>query len=433
MVQAPCVFELDPLDGLPGEPPAVPPWGQAVLSPGYELIRRVTRDVRAAREVVVVLGAGGAFAPDLIGALLLRGTGCVIGVDVQLTYPVAGAGYRHLNMRDGEAVAELFRAVRRFAAERGLELGTTYDLSTIQTSPNGASDRASLCRGKEALLAALRETEGDARLFYMSTAEVYGAPEGAPYAEDHVKAPFNAYGRAKWAEEQRMMAAHGAPTRGGRLRVCALRSWTICMVVEGEAGEITAARNYNDPFITVAERLARFGARLPVVHPALRAQLHFAEEVAEACVLLGSATAGASTWGRAYNCPGRAATHGQLRDVCHDVFAAAPSAARPGRAPWWAAPARIALRGGRLPRPLFAGTSRSLELLGGLLGARDMASRLPFLYRSTDVDSSALRSALGGQLTEPEGSSSEEAVRRLALGIRQGGPDGLNFRRYRAY
>ena len=58
----------------------------------------------------------------------------------------------------------------------------------------------------------------------MSTAEVYGAPTGAPYSEGHAKEPINVYGRHKWAEEQAVMARHKRQTRGGKLHIVALRT-----------------------------------------------------------------------------------------------------------------------------------------------------------------------------------------------------------------
>jgi hypothetical protein len=40
------------------------------------------------------------------------------------------------------------------------------------------------------------------------TDEVYGAPPGAPYREDHVKAPFNDYGREKLREEEAVLETY---------------------------------------------------------------------------------------------------------------------------------------------------------------------------------------------------------------------------------
>jgi hypothetical protein len=62
-----------------------------------------------------------------------------------------------------------------------------------------------------------------------------------------------------------------------------------------------------------------------------------------------------------------------------------------------------------------------------------MGARLPFLYRSTDLDATALRQALEPRLSQPEGGSTLDAVRRLSLGFRNGGPDALNQRRYDLY
>ena len=49
------------------------------------------------------------------------------------------------------------------------------------------------------------------------------------------------------------------------------------MVNYDAAGEIAATRNFNDPMIALAEKLARAGVRLPVPDPDLMAQFHRAK------------------------------------------------------------------------------------------------------------------------------------------------------------
>ncbi len=414
---------------LSGSPPRTPPWGQEVVRLSPELADRIEARPGARQEAVLVLGAGGAFAPDLLHALLREGSAAVIGLDLQLSYRVEGVIYRAVDLCDESALRAFLLELGSILEARGLALGTVYDLATTQTSPRGDRSRERLSAGKEGLLRALCELPGDVRLFFMSTAEVYGAPEGAPYREDHIQQPFNPYGQQKRREEKLILSAHQRPTRGGHLKTVALRCWTICMVNMDEEGRILSTRNYNDPFIAIAHRLSDAGLRVPVVDPDLRCQFHLSEEVAEACVRLGGARADAPTWnGTAYNCIGAPSTHGELRDICFEVFSETPS-----RSPWWAPMARILLARGRLPRPLLARLALTLERAGGLLGARALAGRLPFLYRSTDIDSSRLTRELGDQLHRAEGSPSQEAVRRLALGIRNGGGDALSIRRYRSY
>lgn len=410
-----------------GEAPPAPPWGSRPVGPSPALAARLSPEPGAEREVAVVLGAGGALGPDIVRGLRLRGTGAVVGADRQLTYPVEGAVYRDVDVSSARELRRLFEGVERAADGAGLVLGPVVDLSTVQTSPNEEADRRSLERGKHALAEVMCERAGDVRLFYMSTAEVYGSPEGAPYREDHAKEPFNAYGREKLREEETLLGAHGRRTRGGTLHVVALRSWTICMVETDAGGRVVETRNYNDPIVAVAERLSRIGVRVPVVDPSLRAQFHLGEEVTEVAVRLACAAPGAPTWGRAFNCSGRAATHGEIRDAAYDVFAE-----RPQPAPRWAPLLRRAVPG-RLPRSGILAAAQLLERLGGLAGARDVGARLPFLYRSTDLDSSALRGALGDRLTAPEGGSTVEAVQRLALGLRDGGAHAVNQRRYHLY
>jgi hypothetical protein len=68
-----------------------------------------------------------------------------------------------------------------------------------------------------------------------------------------------------------------------------------------------------------------------------------------------------------------------------------------------------------------------------VFGARAMGSRLPFLYRSTDMDSSALAAHMGDALVEPGGAESLLAVERLCQGILRGGSDQLSLRRFKSY
>lgn len=409
---------------LPGRPPAAPPWGQVQVALSPELARRLPA-AGSTGEVALVLGAGGALGPDVVHGLLRTGH-TVVGADVQLSYVVEGATYRHLDLCDPDAVHGFLADLVAWVEAEGLQLGAVYDLAAVQTNPRSGGDRGSLGAGKRALIDALCALPGDRALFAMSTAEVYGAPEGAPYAEGSSKQPFNAYGRGKWSEEQALVAAHGRPTASGTLRVTALRTWTIAMVCCAPDGAILEARNYNDPLIAIAERLARAGVRVPVVDPELLCVFHLSEEVAEVVVRMGSAGPEAPWWGRALNCVGRPATHGALVETCFAAFA--------GRTepPWWSGVARLAL-GRRLPRSVLVLLAGGLQRAGGLWGARDLGSRLPFLYRSTHLDTSELQGLLGPELTVPAGSESELAVARLVQGIAAGGPDAANMRRYRMY
>ena len=415
---------------LAGHEPPAPAWGQRPVGDAPDLARRFTADPDAADRVAVVLGAGGSFGPDVVRALRHHGVGLVVGVDTSLTYPVPDAVYRRVDLTDPHAVADCFDSVWALSARLGLRADLVVDLVTIQTTPTATVDRHSLENGKQALIDVLAGAQGDVSVFHMSTAEVYGAPAGAPYPEDHVKAPFNDYGREKLREEQVMLAGHGRATSGGgTLRVVALRSWTIGMVETDEAGRVVETRNYNDPIMYVAERLARAGIRTPVVDVDLLGTFHLGEEVAEVAVVLLTEPADSTVWGRVLNVTGRPAGHGAIRDVLFEVFSAAP----PGPRPWWAGPAGIALRRGRLPRRGLEALAWLAERAGGAFGARDMAARLPFLYRSTHLDPTALRSLVGHRLSDPGGGDTLDAVRRIAIGLRDGGPQALNQRRYDLY
>jgi nucleoside-diphosphate-sugar epimerase len=416
---------------LPGGEPPAPPWGQRTVGPAPDLQRRLRPEPGAAEQVALVLGAGGSFGPDIVRALQAQGFGMVVGTDLQLSYRVPGALYRQVDLADPAATRAFLGGVWDLSEELGVRAQVVLDLATIQTTPTGQVDRGSLEVGKRALIEALAEAPGDIALFHMSTAEVYGAPPGAPYREDHVKAPFNDYGREKLREEVAVLGGHGRATRGGgTLRVVALRSWTICMVETDVQGHVVEARNYNDPITYVAERLARAGVRTPVVDPQLRGQFHLGEEVAEVAVLLVTEPPDSPAWGRAFNVTGQAAGHGAIRDVLFEVFT---ESGPPADRPWWSGPVSLALRPGRLPRRALVGLAWVLERSGGAFGARDMGARLPFLYRSTDLDATALRQALEPRLSQPEGGSTLDAVRRLSLGFRNGGPDALNQRRYDLY
>lgn len=411
---------------LPGSTPAVPPWGQRPVGPNPELESRIEGDEAVSDKVAVVLGAGGAFGPDLIRALQLQGTRAVVGVDLQVTYPVDGACYRRVNLADPKALQTFFGNLEQAIDHAGLELGPVFDLSTIQTSPTGEVDRSSMTQGKGALVAALRDLHRDVKLFYMSSAEVYGAPAGAPYSEDHPREPFNDYGREKLREEQTLLEAHGSRTEAGRLHVVALRNWTISMVEHDESAAIVEARNYNDPLVVLAEQLSRLDVRVPITDPTLEANFHVSEEVAEVCLALAGQPLDAVTWGRPFNCVGQEATHGDIVEVAYEVFAADSDSGPP-----WAPLVRPAIPS-RIPQRAVVALGRLAEQLP-FAATRDLSARLPFLYRSTHLDSTALEAEIGDQLTYPAGTPTEEAVRRLALGLRNSPGDAVNRRRYERY
>ena len=111
---------MNPLTGLPGNLPQTPPWGQELVSPTRELLKRIKHNPETQNKAAIVFGGGGAFAPDLINALVLRGYGAVIGVDTQLTYPVEKAGYRYLALCDGESVEVFIQDVLIWPTGEGL-------------------------------------------------------------------------------------------------------------------------------------------------------------------------------------------------------------------------------------------------------------------------------------------------------------------------
>jgi hypothetical protein len=340
---------------LPGHEPASPPWGSRTVGDAPDLRRRLPAEPADADVLAVVLGAGGSFGPDVVRALSYRRVAAVVGADVQLTYRVPGAVYRAVDLANPDAVRGFVADVWDVAAALGLRPSLVMDLATVQTTPTTDVDRGGLEVGKRALVEALTGAPGDVTLFHMSTAEVYGAPPGAPYRENHPKAPFNAYGREKLAEEQAVLAGDGRPTRGGTLRVVALRSWTICMVETDADGRVVEARNYNDPIVYVSQRLARAGVRVPVVDPALRGTFHLGEEVAEVAVVLATEPADSPVWGRAFNVTGRARGDPRraLRGVHRVRAAGGPSlVVRPGasRSAVGTAAAAAAHRPGGRPR-----------------------------------------------------------------------------------
>jgi len=263
----------------------------------------------------------------------------------------------------------------------------------------------------------------------MSSAEVYGASEGAPYKESHPKAPFNHYARAKWQEEQRAIAAHHRPTAKGLLHVTALRSWTISMVSYDEEGKIVGARNYNDPLITVAQQLASAGVRPPLVDPDVLCQFHLGEEIAELGVLMANQPLDSPVWGRALNATAQPATARELMDTAFRRLRVEPTTERP----WWARLFRGLFGHGKVPRAVVVVAAYAMQAFGGGLGARDLGGRLPFLYRSTHMDDSAIRHLLGSQLAVPQGSSTVEAVERLASGLCANGAHSIAMKRYREY
>ena len=256
---------------LGGERPPAAPWGTERVRCNPNLAERLAEQTPRRHEICLVFGAGGALAPDVLHGLLRR-VSVVIGIDKQLTYTVDGVLYRAVDLNRPNDITAFFAHLRTFMRENQLTIGACYDLATIQTSATDGSDRGALTVGKQALVDALCSFEQDIRLIYMSTAEVYGAPEGAPYDEEHTQEPINVYGRHKRAEEHAIIQAHGQSTGNGKLYVTALRTWTISMVNYDAHGNVIGTRNYNDPMISLAEKLARSGVKLPVPAPESQAQ-----------------------------------------------------------------------------------------------------------------------------------------------------------------
>ena len=409
---------------LGGERPPAAPWGTERVRCNPNLAERLAEQTPRRNEICLVFGAGGALAPDVLHGLLRR-VSVVIGIDKQLTYTVDGVLYRAVDLNRPNDITAFFAHLRTFMRENQLTIGACYDLATIQTSATDGSDRGALTVGKQALVDALCSFEQDIRLIYMSTAEVYGAPEGAPYDEEHTQEPINVYGRHKRAEEHAIIQAHGQSTGNGKLYVTALRTWTISMVNYDAHGNVIGTRNYNDPMISLAEKLARSGVKLPVPAPESQAQFHPSEEVAEVLVHLGEQALTAACWGRPFNCIGQPTSHGTMRDICNEVFTDGEDTA----------PSVVAQMLNRLS-PMVAvsvGVVARWAHRVRWLGATRFGERLPFLYRSTHIDGGDLRAVLGPMLSHPDGSHSEDAVRALCQGLRKGGQDALNIKRYAMY
>lgn len=401
------------IEDLKGNIPNLAPWGQEIVNISPDLKRRIKKNQTLSNKVAIVLGAGGALGPEFINALLLQGNGAVIGTDIQLTYICKDAGYRYLDITNKEKVKYFFDDVRKWANKHEMELGTTYDLVTIQTSSKNGASRELLLGGKIGLIEALKNE----KLFYMSTGEVYGAPSGAPYSEDHQKEPLSDYARFKLAEEKAILNCED-------LFVTALRTWTIVMVNYNQDGKIISTRNYNDPLIILSQKLAHSGLKIPIIDETILGTFHLGEEVAQVGVTLGSMPIDSNTWGESYNCIGQPATHKELRDITYETFFNSNI-----KVPWWNFLAKAISNNGKINKKKIQELSSMLELFG----QKKITERLPFLYTNTHLDSRKLQQDIG-YLLNSYGGSSTEAVKRLSLGLKNDyGKDSIMNKRFKNY
>ncbi len=423
---------LTKLPELPGQPPSAPNWGQFLVWPSPELSKRIPKQMSLTHKVAVVIGAGGSFGPDLINALFQAGHKYVIGADIQLTYLAPGAVYRYLDLRDEGAVQDFYAKLRAWLHKNQLELAATYDLSAIQVCPNRIirRDWEQLIEAKNNLVSAICAGSGDQKLFYMSSAEVYGRPINRlqPLQEHQLTRPFNRYAKAKAKEEEFMMFCHRRPTLSGKLQVTALRTFAISMVNYDLKGRIISARNYSGPKIIAAAKLVRNDIIPPVVNRDFKCQIHASEEVAEVCIHLGSAETKSKTWGRVFNCPAKPITHGQLVSVGYNYFKN-----KEKKMALHFRLLRFLINDRSLPRFGIWLIGYTCQSLGQLIGLRGVGERLPYVCQSFYMDYTEIKEALGDKLSNPEGTDSAEAIRKLAEGVSAGGNEDILFKRYSKY
>jgi GDP-4-dehydro-6-deoxy-D-mannose reductase len=144
---------------------------------------------------VLVTGASGFVGRHLCAALAEAGHEVLaaVGDDAELPY-----ASRSLDVRDPRSV--------RATVEWAGELDAVIHLAAITFVPDAAKTPADVfdvnLQGTVHLLDALSDSGSSARTVFVSSSEVYGAPESLPVTEDHPLAPRNPYAISKAAADQ---------------------------------------------------------------------------------------------------------------------------------------------------------------------------------------------------------------------------------------
>ncbi len=121
-------------------------------------------------------------------------TGATGFLGAELLRLAPGASCERVEIRDGRAVAALFRRVLP-----DVVIHTAY-------RQDGEAARAIVVAGSENVAIAAHAV--GARLVHLSTDVVFDGRKGAPYVEADVPSPCTDYGRAKAEAEERVAAAH---------------------------------------------------------------------------------------------------------------------------------------------------------------------------------------------------------------------------------
>jgi nucleoside-diphosphate-sugar epimerase len=257
---------------------------------------------------VLITGGSGYFGARLLRLCLEQGSRCRIFDLHDASDRPAGVEFVRGDIRDRDAVTR---------ACVGVDV-IHHNVAQVPLAKNRELFQSVIVDGTRYLLAAARDA-GVRKIVFTSSSAVYGAPRQNPITEESPRLPAEPYGRAK-LEAERLCEEQGAK---GTLDITIVRPRTI--LGHGRLG-----------IFQILFEWVREGRNIPVLGKGDNLyQFIHADDLAEACILAGSA-AGAATYNVGTD------RFGSMRSLLEGLCAHAGTGSRVRSVPFW--PAVLAMK-----------------------------------------------------------------------------------------
>ena len=144
---------------------------------------------------VIVTGANGFLGASFLRALDSRGNSSILG----LTRGTANAQQPLRYSQTDYSEASLTRIFQEFKPDFLIHAAGPASVASSVKDPQ--NDHAGSVELTERILSALRKAKSSPRIYYTSTAAVYGNPERLPISEDDSVRPISPYGKHRYQAE----------------------------------------------------------------------------------------------------------------------------------------------------------------------------------------------------------------------------------------